>query len=77
MTAVGHAEVGDDPRLVLLVAELAERRGRLLEEPDRPDMVACVAQGERKIRLRQRDAAPIAEAAQDLERLAVALTASS
>src|SRR5512133_1251901 len=60
VAAVGDAEVGHDLGLVLLIAELAERRCRLLEEPDRPVVVASVAQGEREIGLRQSAAAPVA-----------------
>src|SRR5919201_4516907 len=70
---MGDAEVGHDPGLVLLVAELAQRCGRLLEEPDGPTVVAGMAQREREIRLRQGDTAPVAEPAQDLEGLAVRL----
>jgi hypothetical protein len=68
---MGDPEVGHDPGLALLIAELAKRRGRLLEEPDRPVVVAGVAQSEREVGLRQRDVTPVAEREQDLERLAV------
>jgi hypothetical protein len=51
--AVCHAEVGHDLGLVLLVAELAERCRRLLEEPDCPLVVAGVAESEREVGLRQ------------------------
>src|SRR5690349_2398739 len=71
VAAVGGTEVGHDPRLVLRVAELTERRGRFLEEANRPDVVAGVAHGEGEVGLRQCDAPPIAERPQDLEGLAV------
>src|SRR3954452_729907 len=73
LPAMGDAEIGHDLRLVLLVAEVAQRRGGLLEEADRPVVVAGVAQGERQVGLRQRDGTAVVQLAQDLERSTVAV----
>src|SRR5439155_6745420 len=73
VASVRDAEVGDDLRLVLLVAELAEDRSRFFEQTDRPAVVAGMTQREGHIALRQCDSLSIVERAQDLQCAAMAL----
>jgi hypothetical protein len=73
LTAMNHAEVGDDLCFVLFVAELAKDEKRLLEVRDRLGLGAAVCEREREVVECQRFSLLVSEIARDREGHAVLL----
>jgi hypothetical protein len=70
---VNEADVGDDLALGLRVVELSKERQRASEVCERRVVVPAAGHGERKAVERQRLSSPVAELADDLERLVVVI----